>query len=251
MAFSFLKKIFSKDEPSLKKIESVLGYTFKDERLLEKALSHRSSVSDGLANERLEFLGDAVLGLVVSEFLFKEYPDYNEGNLTKIKAALVNEAMLSKVAYKFSLGQYVFLSVEEERSGGRLKPSIIADAMEAVIGAVYLDGGLEASARVIHKVLLSDFKNLINDEAMFNYKGELLERMQGSGRGIPKYEVIEEIGPDHIKVFVISVSIDGARLGTGQGTSKKEAEQRAAKMALETLNNKEAESGSKGVRHTK
>ena len=235
MPFSFFKKIFTKEEPALKEIESILGYSFKDKHLLAKALSHRSSVSDGLANERLEYLGDAVLGLVVSEFLFRKFPDYDEGNLTKIKAALVNEVMLSKVAYNFRLGQYVFLSPEEEKSGGRLKPSIIADAMEAVLGAVYLDGGLVPVEKVIDKFLLTDFENLIKDEAMFNYKGELLERMQGSGNGVPKYEVIEEIGPDHIKVFVISVSIDGARMGTGQGTSKKEAEQRAAKMALEAL----------------
>jgi ribonuclease III len=235
MSLSFLKKIFGKEEPSLREIESVIGYSFKDKRLLQKALSHRSSVSDGLANERLEYLGDAVLGLVVSDFLFRKFPKYNEGNLTKIKAALVNEAMLSKVAYNFRLGQYVFLSPEEEKSGGRLKPSITADAMEAVLGAIYLDGGLEAVSKAINKFLLDDFENLIKDEAMFNYKGELLERMQGAGRGTPKYEVLEEIGPDHIKVFVISVSVDGARLGKGQGTSKKEAEQRAARMALETL----------------
>jgi ribonuclease-3 len=235
MPFSFLRKIFTKEEPTLKDFESILGYSFKDKRLLAKALSHRSSVTDGLANERLEYLGDAILGLVVSEFLFRKYPDYNEGNLTKIKAALVNEAMLSKVAYTIQLGQYVFLSPEEEKSGGRLKPSIIADAMEAVFGAVYLDGGLEPVGKVIAKLLLNDFERLIKDEAMFNYKGELLERMQGSGRGVPKYEVIEEIGPDHIKVFVISVSINGTRKGTGRGTSKKEAEQRAAKMALEIL----------------
>jgi ribonuclease III len=235
MPFSFFKKIFTKDDSSLRKIESVIGYAFIDKNLLAKALSHRSSVTEGLANERLEFLGDAVLGLVVSEFLFKRYPEYNEGNLTKIKAALVNETMLSKVAYNHSLGQYIFLSPEEEKSGGRLKPSIIADAMEAVLGAVYLDGGLGPAAKVINKLLLENFESLIKDESMFNYKGELLEKMQGEGRGVPKYEVVEEIGPDHIKVFVISVSVAGTRLGIGQGTSKKEAEQRAAKMALETL----------------
>jgi ribonuclease-3 len=241
MPFSFLKKIFSREEPSLRDFESILGYSFRDKQLLAKALSHRSSVSDGLANERLEFLGDAVLGLVVSEFLFKKYPEHNEGNLTKIKAALVNETMLSKVAYNIQLGQYVFLSPEEEKSGGRLKPSIIADAQEAVLGAIYLDGGLEAVARTIDKLLLHDFERLIKDEAMLNYKGDLLERMQASGHGVPKYEVIEEIGPDHIKVFVISVSINGVRKGIGRGTSKKEAEQQAAKIALETMDQEEKE----------
>jgi ribonuclease-3 len=241
MPFSFLRKIFTREKPLLKDFESVLGYSFKDKQLLAKALSHRSSVSEGLANERLEYLGDAVLGLIVSEFLFRKFPEYNEGDLTKNKAALVNEAMLSKVAYKIRLGQYVFLSPEEEKSGGRLKPSIIADAMEAVLGAVYIDGGLEAVARVIDKLLLDDFERLIKDEAMFNYKGELLEKMQGIGQGAPKYEVIEEIGPDHIKVFVISVSINGIRKGVGRGTSKKEAEQQAAKIALEALDREENE----------
>jgi len=172
---------------------------------------------------------------VVSDFLFRRYPNHNEGNLTKIKASLVNESMLSKVATSHGLGQYVFLSPEEEKSGGRSKPSIIADATEAIIGAIYLDGGLEPATRVIDKLILGDFEHLIKDEAMLNYKGELLERMQGEGRGTPRYEVIDEIGPDHIKTFVISVSVDGSRLGTGQGMSKKEAEQRAAKMALESL----------------
>lgn len=235
MSFSFFKKIFTKDQPSLKKIESVLGYDFKDKGLLSKALSHRSSVTDGFANERLEFLGDAVLGVIVSDFLFRRYPNHNEGNLTKIKASLVNEAMLSKVAISHGLGQFIFLSPEEEKSGGRTKPSIIADATEALIGATYLDGGLDPAARVIDRLILKDFEYLIKDEAMLNYKGELLERMQGEGRGTPRYEVINEIGPDHIKTFEISVSVDGSRLGIGKGMSKKEAEQRAAKMALENL----------------
>lgn len=235
MEFPFLKKLFSRSRPSLKKIESILGYSFVDKDLLMRALSHRSSVTNGAANERLEFLGDAVLGLVVSEFLFKEFPGYNEGNLTKIKAALVNEAILSKIAGKFSLGQYIFLSPEEEKSGGRQKTSITADAMEAVLGAIYLDGGMESATKVINKFILNDFEQLIKDESLLNYKGELLEKMQAAGRSTPRYEVMEEIGPDHIKVFVISVSVDGIRLGTGQGTSKKEAEQRAARMALESL----------------
>ncbi|OGC91342.1 MAG: ribonuclease III [candidate division Zixibacteria bacterium RBG_16_53_22] len=236
MAFSFFKRLFSRERSkSLDNFESVLGYVFEDENILAKALSHRSSVSGGLANERLEYLGDAVLGLVVSEFLFKRFPEYNEGNLTKIKAALVNEAMLSKVAGKLNLGHFIYLSSEEEKSGGRLKASIIADAMEAVIGAVYLDGGLAPAAAIVKRVLLEDFENLIKDEAMFNYKGELLERMQGEGRGSPRYEVMEELGPDHIKTFIMSVSVDGIKLGSGQGATKKEAEQKAAKMALESL----------------
>jgi len=236
MAFSLFRRIFHKNEPSFKKVESVMGYSFKDSQLLARALSHRSSVGGGVANERLEYLGDAVLGLVVSEFLFRRFPEYNEGNLTKIKAALVNESMLSKIAGGFGLGKYVFLSPEEDKSGGRLKPSIVADALEAVIGAIYLDGGLGPAFRFVNRFILEDFENLIKDEATLNYKGELLERMQAAAKGTPRYEVMEEIGPDHTKIFVISVSVDGIRMGTGQGMTKKEAEQRAARMALEGLN---------------
>jgi ribonuclease-3 len=239
MAFSFFKRLFSREDHTLASLETVLRYKFADSKLLARALSHRSSVAGGLANERLEFLGDAVLGLVVSEFLFKKFPDHHEGNLTKIKASLVNETMLSKVAYKINLGHYIYLSSEEEKSGGRLKPSIVADATEAVIGAIYLDGGLLPAARIIHKLLLEDFENLLKDEATINYKGDLLEKMQGQGRGSPRYEVLEEIGPDHVKTFIMSVSIDGVKLGTGQGTTKKEAEQRAARMALEVLSKEE------------
>jgi len=236
MSLSFFKKLFSKNGPDIREVESVLGYHFNNRELLDNALAHRSSVANGRANERLEYLGDAVLGLVVSEFLFKRFPEHNEGDLTKMKAALVNETMLSKVAGNFELGQFIFLSQEEEKSGGRSKPSITADAVEAVIGAIYLDGGMEHAARVVKKLILNDFESLMRDDSMYNYKGELLEKMQAAGRGIPRYEVLEEIGPDHIKEFVISVSVDGVRLGTGRGTSKKEAEQKAARMALEALN---------------
>ncbi len=202
---------------------------------MDKALTHRSSASSGAANERLEYLGDAVLGLVVSEFLYKRFPDYNEGNLTKLKASLVNEAVLSRVAGIFKIGNHLYLSAEEEKSGGRQKPSILADAMEALIGAMYLDGGLSASTKVIHKFLLEDFESLAKSEAAHNYKGELLEYLQGSGQNGPRYELLDEIGPDHIKEFVVSVMVNSARLGTGKGSTKKEAEQRAAKMALEAL----------------
>lgn len=238
MAFSFLKRILSGSKDRLERFETAIGYSFQKRNLLINALSHRSSVENGTSNERLEYLGDAVLGLVVSEFLFSNFPDLNEGDLTKMKASLVNEGVLSKVAGELGLGGYIFLSKEEEKSGGRQKPSIVADAAEAVLGAVYLDGGLTAARRIVHKFFLTDFENLLKDEASYNHKGELLEMTQGSGRGLPRYEVLREIGPDHEKLFVVSVSVDGETLGQGEGTTKKEAEQKAAKMALERLKEK-------------
>jgi ribonuclease-3 len=239
MRFSFLKRIFSGERDSLDSFEATIGYRFQKRELLTRALSHRSSVENGSSNERLEYLGDAVLGLVVSEFLFAEFPDLNEGDLTKMKASLVNEAILSKVAGEFGLGDFIFLSSEEERSGGRQKPSIVADATEAVIGAVYLDGGLSAARRIVHRFFLTDYENLLNDESSYNYKGELLEKIQGCGQGLPRYEVLKEIGPDHEKQFIVSVSVDGEGLGQGEGSTKKEAEQKAARMALRTLRKKE------------
>jgi len=236
MVFSLIKKFFSGRKDLLGEVESILDYKFENRDLLKKALTHRSRENSGLANERLEFLGDAVLGLVVSKFLFEEFPDLNEGGLTKMKSSLVSESILAKVFSGSGLADYLFLSSEEEKSGGREKPSITADAMEAILGAVYLDGGLEESRTVIGRMLLSDYENLMNDKSLYNYKGELLELVQVDSRGVPRYEVIEEIGPDHEKVFVVSVSVESEKIGTGKGTTKKEAEQKAAQMALEFLN---------------
>lgn len=235
MDFSYIKRIFSRGKEPLEEVENILQYRFRDRTLLQKALTHRSWEGSGNANERLEFLGDAVLGQAVSEFLFHEYPELNEGDLTKMKSSLVNEAVLARVFSEFGLGDYVYLSREEEKSGGRSKSSITADAMEAIFGAIYLDGGYENASSTITRLLLADYEDLLNDESTYNYKGELLELIQLNGRGVPRYEVVEEIGPDHEKVFVVSVSVELERIGTGRGTTKKEAEQRAAKMALEYI----------------
>lgn len=235
MVFSLIKKFFSGKRDPLGEVETIIDYKFENRDLLKKALTHRSWENAGLANERLEFLGDAVLGLVVSEFLFGVFPNLNEGDLTKMKSSLVNESALTRVFSRFGLADYLYLSSEEEKSGGREKPSITADAMEAILGAIYLDGGLEKVSKVIDQLLLSDYENLINDESIYNYKGELLELVQIEGRGVPRYEVIEEIGPDHEKTFVVSVSVESEKIGTGKGTTKKEAEQKAAKMALDFI----------------
>ena len=241
MSFSFFKKFFGTSDNRFDEIEKIIGYRFKNKNLLKRALSHRSSVENEPSNERLEHLGDSVLGLIVSEFLFNEFPGMNEGDLTKLKASLVNEAALWRVAGKFRLGDFVLLSKEEEKSGGRNKPSIVADAAEALLGAIYLDGNLEKVRQFIRKFMLDDFEDLANDKSTYNYKGELLEMMQGKGTGIPRYEIIEEQGPDHMKVFDIAVTVDGIRYGEGSGSTKKEAEQKAAKMALDDLKRKNSE----------
>jgi ribonuclease-3 len=256
-------------------LERRLGYRFKDLRLLDRALTHRSFVhapNDGstllqahgaeasqdadlpqaetlVANERLEFLGDSVLGMVVSQFLFERFPGKSEGDLTKLKASLVSEVTLSRIARSICLGKYLNVSVEEEKSGGRERSSIIADAYEAVIGAVYLDGGLVPAKRVIKDLILKRWLELASDKTSYNYKGELLEYMQALGLGMPRYEVLVEEGPDHQKKFTIAVLAKGKVMGKGEGLTKKEAEQKAAKMALGNIDeflsesHKEADGG--------
>lgn len=241
MNLRFLKRLFGKKVDSISKLEEEISYRFKDRELIETALRHRSSLKDtGLvSNERLEFLGDAVLGMIVSNFLYKKNRNLYEGDLTRMKAALVNEVILSRAALSFNLGDYLYLSVEEDKSGGRTKLSITADAMEALIGAVFLDGDIKAAENLIKKYLLNDYLKTIDDEKLHNYKGELLEYLQARGKSMPYYKVVDEIGPDHDKIFKVSVIINNDTYGEGQGKSKKEAEQHAACHALKTINNKQ------------
>jgi ribonuclease-3 len=187
------------------------------------------------ANERLEFLGDSVLGMVTSRFLFENFPEKSEGDLTKLKSTLVSEANLSRIAKSISLGKFLNLSEDEEKSGGRERSSIISDAYEALIGAVFLDGGLAPAQRMIQRQILRRYVEITTDQALHNYKGELLEYMQALGLGLPRYEVLEEKGPDHQKRFTIAVSVKGRKMGQGAGKNKKEAEQKAARMALENV----------------
>jgi ribonuclease-3 len=239
---TFLKRLFTKKEnlEKLRELEQKIGYRFKNPEFLEKALTHRSYLSvpsnENLrTNERLEFLGDSVLGMVTSRFLFENFPDKSEGDLTKLKSTLVSEANLSRIAKFISLGKYLNLSEEEEKSGGRERSSIVSDAYEAVIGAVFLDGGLAPAERMVQKQILEKYLEITTDRTFHNYKGELLEYMQALGLGLPKYEVLEEQGPDHQKRFTIAVSAKGKKMGEGVGKNKKEAEQKAAKMALQNI----------------
>jgi ribonuclease-3 len=234
--FHWLK---NKKRDTFSDLEKVIDHKFDNRNLLKEALRHRSFIKDtGLvSNERLEFLGDAVLGVVVSAFLFEQNVGSSEGELTQMKAALVNETVLSQAALSFCLGDYLLMSVEEEKAGGRLRPSITADAFEALIGALYLDGGYDKAKSLVHKYILLDYQTTIESEHLHNYKGELLEYLQGKGLGMPYYKVNEEIGPDHDKMFVVGVYSNGNKVGAGQGHSKKEAEQKAAREAIIKLKN--------------
>ncbi len=243
MRFKWLS-IFKKNSPltenSLKRLQQKIGYNFSDINLLKEAVTHKSYIKSGdgsasPSNERLEFLGDSVLGLVICEFLYKKFTDKSEGELTKLKAGLVNEVTLSNVGRNLGLGEFLYLSPEEEKSGGRERPSLIADGYEALIGAVYLDGGLKAVSKLIGSQILTRFRELADDSQNINYKGELLEYLQSQGWGMPEYEVEEAVGPDHQKRFTIAAFARGEKLGIGEGASKKEAEQKAARMALEKL----------------
>ena len=195
------------------------GYRFKNPALLIEALTHRSYIytsnDEMRSNERLEFLGDSVLGLIIAEYLFRLHSDYNEGDLTKTKAILVNEITLAKVGIDSGLNNLILLSPEEEKSGGRERASIISDAMEAVIGALYLDSGLEASEEFIRRQIISRAGELLSDSAQRNYKGELLEYLQSLGKEPPYYEVVEESGPDHEKTFKVVVRTAGEVTGSG------------------------------------
>jgi ribonuclease-3 len=239
---TFLRRLFAKRGKfkSYRELEKRLGYRFKNVALLDRALTHRSFIhtpenQDLRANERLEFLGDSVLGMVTSGFLFENFPDKSEGDLTKLKSTLVSEANLSRIAKSISLGKFLNISEEEEKSGGRERNSIVSDAYEALIGAVFLDGGLVPTQRMIRNQILKRYLEITTDRAFHNYKGELLEYMQALGLGLPRYDLLEEEGPDHQKRFTIAVSVKGRRMGTGAGKNKKEAEQKAARMALENI----------------
>ena len=221
-------------------LEERLGYRFRDRNLLCAAMIHSSYANEhrgsGLSsNERLEFLGDAVLGLVTGEYLFRTHPDAPEGDLTRMRAALVCEESLHEVAQSLGLGAYLKLGKGEESGGGRQRPSILADATESVFAAVYLDGGMEAARALIHRVLLERGREEAVERRRRDYKTMLQEVVQRKANQVLRYEMIDASGPDHDKVFTCAVTLNDERIGQGSGRSKKEAEQAAAQSALEEL----------------
>jgi ribonuclease-3 len=242
--WSRLSRLFSRfsapsEQPPIEGLQDILGYHFRDLELLRLALSHRSLARidnrPTPSNERLEFLGDAVLGLIISFKLYRDNPLWREGDLTKLKAVLVSETTLFRIGRDIGLNSFVLLSPEEDRAGGRLRPSIVSDAFEAVIGAVFLDGGFEAARAVVNHCIYSRQDAIVGDDSQRNYKGELLELIQAQGNGMPQYVIVNESGPDHDKIFHAVVTINDHSLGEGTGPSKKDAEQQAARRALEGL----------------
>lgn len=217
-----------------------MGYAFKNKTLLENALQHSSYANEhrggGMrSNERLEFLGDAVLGVVTADYLFRKHPDLPEGDLTRLRAALVCEDSLHEVAQSLELGRHLKLGRGEEQGGGRRRPSILADATESVFAAVYLDGGMEAASELIHRVLLDKGREEAVEERRRDFKTELQELVQRKSGSTLGYRLVGSTGPDHAKVFEAAVLLNGEVFSTGTGHSKKEAEQAAAGAALEKL----------------
>lgn len=222
----------------IKDLETAIGYQFKNITLLQNALAHSSYANERwhnslMSNERLEFLGDSILGMVVAEYLYTHFPDRPEGELTRMRADMVCETSLAAVAGKIELGKHLQLGHGEERLGGRERASILADAVESVIAACFLDGGMEAAAAFISRFILCDvpLKKLHNQD----YKTMLQELVQQKKGQVLSYCLVGESGPDHDKKFVVQVSLNGQCVGEGIGSSKKRAEQDAARAALEGL----------------
>ena len=228
----------------LEPLERRIGYRFKDRGMLEHALTHRSRVHEDASggvfdNESMEFLGDSVLGFVIAAMLFREFPQHNEGQKSKLKASLVSAAALARLGERLGLGEFLILGRGEEKTGGRRKHAIIADCYEALIAAIYLDGGIDPAEKFIGR----EFASLIDEAkrtgavASFteDWKSALQEYLQSGGRGLPVYRLAGEVGPDHRKSFVVEVMVEGEAVAKAEGRSKKEAAQAAARAALERL----------------
>jgi ribonuclease-3 len=244
---NWIRRIFGKSQSGKNQVKidfealrTVLEYDFHDENLFVQALKHRSYLPLHQerrinSNERLELLGDAVLALVVVEYLYRRFPNKEEGELTNMKSLLVSRKILARVAKAIQLGSFILLSDAEEKSGGRTRASIVADAMEAIIGAIYLDGGLDCARTYIEGKILSNFNDIVTDEHHTNYKSMLLEYSQSQNLGSPQYKVQSVEGPDHEKIFTIEVKLQEDVLGMGTANNKKRAEQLAAQEALKAL----------------
>lgn len=223
-------------------LERRVGYTFRDPGLLEHALTHTSRANEDVSggvfdNESLEFLGDAVLGFAIADLLFRRFPSRDEGWKSKMKAALVSTSSLARLAEGLDLGEHLLLGRGEEKTGGRRKQALLADGYEALIAAIYLDGGIEQATGFIAR----QFEALLNEAraptaAFHDFKSALQERVQSAGDPLPEYSVIGETGPDHHKMFQVQVRVGGKPMAEAVGRSKKEAEQEAARLALEQLN---------------
>lgn len=227
----------------LDEVQGKIAYAYKNISLLKEALAHSSYANEHRAdnvrdNERLEFLGDAILDLIISEYLFKKYPEMPEGDLSKLRASIVCEASLAQVAKEINLGEYILLGKGEERTGGRDRASILADAFEALTGSLFVDGGLEIAKKFLTDTLVKKVEKIKSLEDIYtDYKTLLQECVQRCSNNPISYKVVAEVGPDHDKHFQVEVWHEDSCLGTGTGKSKKEAEQDAAKSALNNYKN--------------
>jgi len=228
---------FERVQRDLSEFEDRIGYTFKQRDILNRALTHKSYAHEARQqdirdNETFEFLGDSVLGFVVGDLLFRRFPTVDEGALSKIKAYLVSANSLAAKAREYGMGDVIYLGVGEEKSGGRKKESLLANLFEAMIAAIYLDGGIDPARELIERSFVNDLERIDSQDLLFHdYKTALQELAQGKGLPLPEYNVIDEVGPDHDKRFIVEVKI-GSLITRGEGSSKKEAQQEAAKHAL-------------------
>jgi ribonuclease-3 len=221
---------------NLKNLENIIGFKFHNRDLLVKALTHKSYPSDtgpSCDNERMEFLGDSVLATFVVDYLYNKYPEKDEGKLSQVKSQIVSQLNLSRWARDIELGDFVLMSKGEESTGGRKRDSLLSDTFEAIVAAIYLDGGFESARKFILGFLIKQKRLTISDT-----KSKLQEYFQSKYKTLPEYKLINELGPDHEKIFEIGVYLKKAMLGKGKGHSKKEAEQSAAKEALKKINAK-------------
>ncbi len=224
----------------LSNLQNKIGVTFKDISLLEQALIHSSYQNENpqlayTSNERLEFLGDAVLGLIIADILYRDHPDFSEGQMTKLRASLVRRETLAGIAKDINLGDYLYLGKGEELSGGRNKQANLASVMEALIAAVFLDSGINGAQKFILRVFKTALKKTVDTNTVKDFKSELQELVQSIKQQTPTYHVIRTTGPDHGKVFTVEVRLNKTVLGQGSGKSKKAAEAEAARVALEHL----------------
>ncbi len=217
-----------------KALEDALNYSFKNENLITEALTHKS-YKKPYNNERLEFLGDAVLDLIVGEYLFKKFEKEDEGILSKIRASLVNEKGFTKLAQNINLGDSIFISLAEENNGGRTKPSLLSNAFEAVIGAIYLESGLVVASKIVVELIEKSYDNIDLNSLSKDFKTALQELTQADFGETPNYKMIRAFGPDHKKEFEIAVELQNRIISSAIGRSKKEAQQRAANIALKKL----------------
>ncbi len=255
-AVDFLRSLFPvrkgrAPDQSLVAFQKTIGYVFQSDELLTLALTHKSSVGPDdkkglMSNERLEFLGDAVLNCLVTEHLYHVYPTKSEGQLSKVKSLVVSRKILGEIAASFNIGDYLLFGYSERKSGGNQRMSIMSNAFEAVLGAIYLDGDLDSARKFLDKFLFGSIDGFLKDESNINYKSRILELAQRDGFGIPRYRVVSASGPEHAKEFTIRIEVGGVTLGEGSGPNKKIAEQNAAREALVKYS-KETITLSKGV----